>query len=77
MAQGPGQVELNERGFPYLVTATMLLFFSLVAVLLTILASSIGRGAWSAALSLLVLAGPIYLIGHPSRSYSGQAIPSR
>jgi hypothetical protein len=52
---------MQEQGFPYLATAPLLLYFSLAAVLLVLVAATIGRDAWSAALSLAVFVGAMGL----------------
>ena len=65
-------LEMKDQGYPYIATAPILLFFSLASLLLIVVATSIGRDAWSAFLSLLVLVGSIYLsTKRPERSTSG------
>jgi len=59
-------MEMTEREYPYLTIAPMLLLLSLAALLLLVVAPSIGRDAWSASLSLLALAGAVYLTWHPA-----------
>lgn len=53
-------MEMREQGYPYIATAPLLLVCSLCALLLVYVASILGRDAWSAALSFLVLIGIIW-----------------